>query len=80
MNNIAEGFQRNKYTTNNNLFISFLGIALGSCSETKSMLYIAEDLQYISSEKSTNLREQCVDIEYKVNALMTSLRNQPTQK
>ena len=80
MNNIAEGFQRNKYTTNNNLFISFLGIALGSCSETKSMLYIAEDLHYISSEKSTNLREQCVDIEYKVNALMTSLRNQPTQK
>ena len=65
MNNIAEGFDRNKFTKDNTLFIHFLGIAIGSCGEVKSMLYAAEDLGYISSDNCRILRGYCVDIEIK---------------
>ena len=74
MNNIAEGFDRNKFTKDNALFIHFLGIAIGSCGEVKSMLYAAEDLGYISSDKCHTLRSCCVDIEIKTSSLITSLR------
>ena len=63
MNNIAEGFDRNKFTKDNTLFIHFLGIAIGSFGEVKSMLYAAEDLGYISSDNCRILRGYCVDIE-----------------
>ena len=74
MNNIAEGFDRNKFTKDNTLFIHFLGIAIGSCGEVKSMLYAAEDLGYISSDNCRILRGYCVDIEIKTRSLITALR------
>lgn len=74
MNNIAEGFDRNKFTKDNALFIHFLGIAIGSCGEVKSMLYAAEVLGYISSDNCHTLRSCCVDIEIKTRSLITSLR------
>ncbi|MGN0236224.1 MAG: four helix bundle protein [Paludibacteraceae bacterium] len=74
MNNIAEGFDRNKFTKENTLFIHFLGIAIGSCGEVKSMLYAAEDLGYISSDNCRAMRSCCVDIEIKTRSLITSLR------
>jgi len=44
-NNIAEGFDR----SSNPEFIRFLYYSLSSCSEVKSMLYLAERLSYISN-------------------------------
>jgi len=44
MSNIAEGFERNRLTE----FQQFLSIAKGSCGETRSLLYVAYDVQYIT--------------------------------
>lgn len=75
MTNIAEGFERNKHTQTNALFVHFLGISLGSCSETKSLLYLAEDLNYITQEDCKKLRELCTDIDFKINALISKLQS-----
>ena len=52
MNNIAEGFERNSDAE----FKRFLDIAKASAGEVRSMLYLAEDLNYISQEKARELR------------------------
>jgi len=44
MNNIAEGFAR----FSNKEKIRFLDIASSSCSEVRSMLYVLNDLEYLS--------------------------------
>lgn len=46
-NNIAEGFDR----SSNADFNRFLFVAISSASETKSMLYLAQRLNYIGEEK-----------------------------
>ena len=48
MNNISEGFCRNGDAE----FKQFLNISKGSVGEIKSMYYIAEDQQYISSSEA----------------------------
>lgn len=77
MNNIAEGFERSKYAKDNAMFIQFLGIAMGSCIEVKSMLYTAEDLAYIPHEECILLRNQCTDIAIKISSLIKFLRTNP---
>ena len=57
-NTIAEGFDR---TTNPN-FKRFLYISLASNSETRSMLYLAVRLNFISDEVSTVLIEKSNEI------------------
>lgn len=77
MNNIAEGFERSKYAKDNAMFIHFLGIAMGSSTEVKSMLYTAEDLAYIHPEECILLRNQCTDIAIKISSLIKFLMEHP---
>jgi four helix bundle protein len=68
-NNIAEGFER----SSKNDFKRFLYYSLGSCSEVKSMLYLADGLNYISAKDSLNLKEQCVEISKIITGFIKSL-------
>lgn len=57
-NNIAEGFERN---TNKEL-VYFLYVAKGSCGETRSMIQIAGDLNYINNKDVEKLKDKCEEI------------------
>jgi four helix bundle protein len=70
MNNIAEGFER----SSDKEFARFLDIAKASCGEVRSMLYLAEDLNYIDAKKTVELREKAVSISKGISALSKHLR------
>ena len=70
MNNIAEGFERGSDKD----FARFLDIAKASCGEVRSMLYLAEDLNYIDSKNSIDLRGKAVAISKGISALSKHLR------
>ena len=59
MNNIAEGFTR--FSTKDT--IQFMNIAVASLSEVRSMIYLAQDLGYISEETHQELLLQNTVIE-----------------
>lgn len=69
-NNIAEGFDR----SSNADFKRFLFISLASCSEVKSMLYLAERLNYLEKEKAEPLRQKCVEISKILSGFIKSLK------
>ncbi len=69
-NNIAEGFDR----SSNADFKRFLFISLASCSEVKSMLYLGERLNYISTTQANNLRNNCDEISKIISGLIKSLK------
>lgn len=71
MNNIAEGFERHSSTE----FAHFLNIAKASCGEMRSMLYLAEDLQYTTSETAQLHREKAQGISRGIEALAKTLRS-----
>jgi len=71
MNNIAEGFERGTDKD----FARFLDIAKASCGEVRSMLYLAEDLRYIDSNMSKDLRGKSVSISKGISALSKHLRS-----
>lgn len=50
INNIAEGFDRH----GSKEFIRYLYISKASCSEVRSMSYLAKDLRYVSEKKLRN--------------------------
>ncbi len=58
MNNISEGFE----SRTNKLFINYLGQAKASCGETRSMLYVSLDSNYISDTVFQELYDLCVQI------------------
>lgn len=68
-NNIAEGFDRSSDAD----FSRILYIALGSGSETKSMLYLAARLKYITDDKKIQLVEKCDEISKIIRGLIKSL-------
>ncbi len=78
MNNIAEGFDRSKFSKDNKQLLSFLNISYGSCGEVKSMLYTAEDLDYMDAGEAKLMRNRCTDISYKIEVFMQKLRNYDT--
>lgn len=51
MSNIAEGFERGKRGE----FHQFLSIAKGSCAETRSLLYVAFDCEYLKPSEFDRL-------------------------
>lgn len=68
-NNIAEGFNRSSDAD----FSRFLYISLGSCSEVKSMLYLASRLGYITDEEKLYLIEKANETSRILRGLIKSL-------
>lgn len=68
-NNIAEGFDR----MSDREFVRFLYIALGSCSEVKSMLYLSYKLNYLSIEQSENLIDKSNEVGKIIRGLIKSI-------
>ena len=68
-NNIAEGFERNSDAD----FSRFLHVALGSASETKSMLYLAERLKFIDNDKKIRLTEHSDEVSRIIRGLLKSI-------
>jgi four helix bundle protein len=69
-NNIAEGFDR----SSNADFSRFLYIAIGSCSEVKSMIYLAEKLNYITKKEQLILLEKGNEISKIIRGLIKAIK------
>ena len=74
-NNIAEGFERGSDRD----FKRFLYIAQGSCSEVKSMLYVAIRLNYLKKESFIILNRQVTEIGKMLYGLSNSLSDGSTR-
>jgi four helix bundle protein len=68
-NNIAEGFDRSSLID----FKRFLYISLSSCSEVKSMLYLAERLNYIDEKNRNLLINQAAEVSMILTGLIKSI-------
>ena len=71
MNNIAEGFE----SGSDALFLRYLNIAKGSCSEVKSMLYLCEDRKFCTQETRISLHAQLTVLSGGVYNLIKYLEN-----
>jgi four helix bundle protein len=69
MNNIAEGFERRSKIE----FCRFLDIAKGSSGETRSMLYLAQDVRHITKEVGMQLISEYESLSKRIASLMGSL-------
>ncbi len=73
-NNIAEGFDRSSDAD----FARFLFISIASCSEVKSMLHLAEKLNYLQQENKLILLNQADEISKIIRGLIKSLNIKTT--
>jgi four helix bundle protein len=73
MSNIAEGFESQTQSQ----FIRYLGIAKASAGETRSQLYIALDLRYISKEQFDQAYELADKTIRQLYRFMDYLKNHP---
>lgn len=70
MNNIAEGFERGTDAE----FSRFLSIGKGSCGEVRSLLYVAQDMKYVSVEEAAQLRKETISISGGIYASIKHLK------
>lgn len=69
-NNIAEGFDYGQPKT----FAKYLRIALGSCAEVRSMVYLAKRLKFINEEQKIYLINLTITITKLIKGILRSLR------
>ncbi|WP_222982844.1 four helix bundle protein [Flagellimonas meishanensis] len=67
--NIAEGFGRKS----NKQFIYFLNVALASCYEVKSQLYLAMDIEYVEKDEFEKTYRLCDEISKTIYGLIKHL-------
>jgi four helix bundle protein len=67
--NIAEGFDR----SSNADFARFLHIALGSCSETKSLIYLGQNLKYLTDKQTQEILLTANEISKIIRGLIKKL-------
>ena len=72
MSNIAEGFERGSRPE----FFRFLSIAKGSCAETRSLLYVALDAEYIDAPTFQRLLGRAAEVARIVGGLRASVGRQ----
>lgn len=72
MNNIAEGFGRKSEKE----FVHFLSIAIGSCNEVRSMLYIGLDFNHFNSQTFSQLFNLATETGCVINGLSRSITKQ----
>jgi len=71
MNNIAEGFERRTKKD----FAHFLDLSKGSSGEVRSMLYLAEDRNYLPAAQANDLRTRYAQLSLSTGALASKLRS-----
>ncbi|XWN36455.1 MAG: four helix bundle protein [Balneola sp.] len=72
MTNISEGFSRYHRKES----VRFFDFSQSSAAEVKSLLYVAEDLEYISKEEAEVLREQAASCQRLVLGLIKHFNKQ----
>lgn len=72
MNNIAEGSEMNSDV----MFIRYLKIAKGSAAEVRSMIYICEDLEYLTTKEAKIVREKTILIASGIQKLIEYLEKE----
>jgi four helix bundle protein len=70
--NIAEGFERGSRAE----FHRFLGIAKGSCGETRTHLYVAKRLGYLETETANHALQQAEEVSRIISKLRTTVGKQ----
>jgi four helix bundle protein len=68
-NNIAEGYDRRSDAE----FRNFLYFAISSNSEVRSMLYLAEELNYCTTDQANSLRQESEEVARIIRGLIRSL-------
>ncbi|MES2961496.1 MAG: four helix bundle protein [Pseudomonadota bacterium] len=67
--NIAEGFSR----SSNADFVRFLYIAIASCNEVRSLLYLAQRLDYLPPERKDYLTKNADEVAKIIKGLIKSM-------
>jgi len=68
--NIAEGFERES----TNQFIYFLSMAKASAGETRSQLFIAKNLNYITADEFNDINKNCIELSKLISSFIIYLR------